>query len=349
MVKRRKTITVSLGSLKLGSAFPIAIQSMTNTRTSDVQATVKQIKNLEKLGCDLVRVAVPDLKSARVLSDLKKKIKIPLAADIHFDYRLALEAIKQGVDKIRINPGNLNNEEKLKEIINLARGRKTAIRLGLNSGSLEREFLEKYGRPSSEALAASALKWIKFFEQNNFRNLMISLKSSDVQDTIKAYELIAEKCSYPLHLGVTAAGTRIAGTVKSALGIGGLLMQGIGDTIRVSLAEKPEEEIKAAKEILKSLGLYQKEPTVIACPSCGRAEIDVLKLARMVEKKVQRIKKPLKIAVMGCVINGPGEAREADFGIAGGRKEGVIFKKGKVVKKVPEKNLAAELFKIISS
>lgn len=344
MRNRRKSRPVKVSKITIGGKSPIVIQSMCNTKTSDVKKTASQIKKLEKLGCEMVRVAVPDIKAAEKLSQIKKKIKIPLIADIHFDADLALEAIRRGADKIRINPGNISDKEKLREIIQMAKKKNVAIRIGVNAGSLEK----KYGHPTPQALVASCLKWVKFFEKEKFRKLVLSAKSSNVLDTIKAYELLAEKCDYPLHIGVTEAGILIPGITKNAIGIGSLLQKGIGDTIRVSLAAPPEKEIVTAKEILKSLGLYKKEPEIIACPSCGRAEIDVIKLAKEVEQKICGLKKNLKIAVMGCIVNGPGEAREADFGIAGGKKCGIVFRKGKVVNTVSESRLVSELMKIIN-
>ncbi|MFH1720432.1 MAG: flavodoxin-dependent (E)-4-hydroxy-3-methylbut-2-enyl-diphosphate synthase [Patescibacteria group bacterium] len=335
---------MKIGNVQIGKGHKIAIQSMCSTKTHDVEATVKQILKLEKEGCDIIRVAVPDMKAAEAIPKIKKHIHIPLVADIHFNCKLAIAALENGADKIRINPGNMGSEEKVAEIIKHA---KVPIRIGVNSGSLEMDLLDKYGYPCPEALVESSLRWVKFFEKRGFKKIVLSLKSSNVKDMIKAYELIAKKTAYPLHLGVTEAGTLIPGTVKSAIGIGTLLQKGIGDTLRVSLTEDPVKEVKVAKEILKSLGLYDKEPEIIACPTCGRSEIKLEKLAKEVEKRASKLKNPLKIAVMGCVVNGPGEARLADYGIAGGKNSGAIFKKGKVVKTVPEKDLVKELFKII--
>ena len=350
---RRKTRVCKIGDLKIGGDAPVAIQSMTNTRTQDVKTTVKQILKLGKEGCELIRVAVPDFESAAALREIKRHIHIPLCADIHFDYRLALSAIKFGADKIRINPGNIGGEVRVAEILKFAKKAKIALRLGINSGSLEQDLLEKYGRPSPEALIESALNWAKFFERNNFTNFVVSIKSSDVPEAVKANRLFSAKSDYPLHIGVTEAGLPPYGIIKSAIGIGTLLLDGIGDTIRISLAADPAEEIRAAKNILKSLHLYNKEPEVIACPTCGRTEINLIKLARDVERKLMdlhrkgQLKKPVKVSVMGCIVNGPGEAREADFGIAGGRGKGAIFKKGKIVKWVEEKKFVNEFIKII--
>lgn len=320
---------------------------MCKTRTENSAATIAQILKLEKEGCKIIRVAVPNLDAASAMSHIKKKIHIPLVADIHFDYRLALEAIKNGADKVRINPGNIGGEERVSQILKSAKTAKTALRLGVNCGSLERNLLLKYGRPSPQALAESALNWIKIFEKNKFYNFVVSIKSSDVIETVEAHEILAGKCEYPFHLGITEAGLPPYGIIKSAVGIGSLLLKGIGDTIRVSLCADPVEEIKSAKQILKSLHLYNEEPEVIACPTCGRTEIDLIEIARQVEHRLLKIKKPIKVSVMGCTVNGPGEAAEADFGIAGGRKQGAIFKKGKIIKWVPEKNLVNEFIKII--
>ncbi|MEK7171748.1 MAG: flavodoxin-dependent (E)-4-hydroxy-3-methylbut-2-enyl-diphosphate synthase [Patescibacteria group bacterium] len=349
----KKTRICKVGSLKIGGGNSIAIQSMCSTRTHDGEKTVAQILKLEREGCEIIRVAVPDFESAKALSQIKRKIHIPLVADIHFDYRLALEAIKFGADKIRINPGNIGGKERVVEILKAAKKAKIALRLGINSGSLERNLLEKYGRPSPEALVESALNWSKFFEKNNFTNFVVSIKSSDVPEAIAANKLFAEKSDHPLHLGITEAGLPPYGVIKSAVGLGALLNEGIGDTIRVSLTADPVEEVRAAKNILKSLHLYNKEPEVIACPTCGRTEINLIKLAKEVEERLMdlhkrgQLKKPIKVSVMGCVVNGVGEARTADFGIAGGRGKGAIFKKGKIIKWVEEKKLVDEFMKII--
>lgn len=346
---RRTSRVVNIGSVAIGGSNPIAIQSMCTTKTHDVKATIKQILALEKVGCEIVRVTVPFPKDAEALSAIKEKIHIPLVADIHFDYRMAIAAMKNGADKIRINPGNIGKKEWVVEVIETAKKYKKAIRIGVNAGSLEKDLWAKYGRPEPAALVESAVRWVKFFEQHDFHDLVIALKSSNVPEMIESYERIAEQCDYPLHLGVTEAGTFVTGSVKSAVGIGTLLHKGIGDTIRVSLSEDPLEEIKVAKEILKSLHLYEKERTIIACPTCGRVEVDLIKLAHQVEEKTAYIKKPIKIAVMGCVVNGPGESREADYGIAAGRGCGIIYKKGEIVKTVEEKKLLKELLAIIDA
>lgn len=349
MHPRRPSRVVNIGNVAIGGQSPIAIQSMCTTKTHDVKATIKQILALEKVGCEIIRVTVPFPKDADALPEIIKKIHIPLVADIHFDYRMAIASLQNGAAKIRINPGNIGKKEWVEEIIDVAKKLKKPMRIGVNAGSLEKDLWEKYGRPSPEALVESALRWIQFFEKHNYKDLVIALKSSNVPEMIEAYERIAAKCDYPLHLGVTEAGTFVTGGIKSAVGIGTLLYQGVGDTIRVSLTEDPLEEIKVAKEILKSLNLYQKERTVIACPTCGRVEVDLIKLAHQVEKKTAHIKKPIKIAVMGCVVNGPGESREADYGVAAGRGCGIIYKHGKIIKTVPEKMLLRELLAIIDA
>lgn len=322
---------------------------MCSTRTEDVAATVAQILALEKAGCEIVRIAVPNFEAAANIPHIKKQIHIPLVADIHFDYRLALESIKQGADKIRINPGNIGGEERMAQILGAAKKCGVALRLGVNSGSLEQRLWDKYGRPSPEALVESALDWIKIFEKYDFTNFVISLKSSDVPETVRAYQLLASQCDYPFHLGITEAGLPPYGSIKSAIGIGALLLQGIGDTIRVSLSADPVEEIKVCKQILKSLHLYTKEPEVIACPTCGRIEIDLIKAVKEIETRLIALGRPIKVSVMGCVVNGPGEAREADWGIAGGRKQGAIFRRGKILKWVQEDKLVDEFMKMVEA
>lgn len=350
---RRKTRTISISNLKIGSNYPIAVQSMCCTRTEDVKKTVAQILKLEKEGCEIIRMAVPNAEAAAAISKIKAKIHIPLVADIHFDYRLALESIKNGIDKVRINPGNIGSADHVAQILQAAKKAKIAIRLGVNSGSLEQSLLEKFGRPSPKALVESALNWTIFFENHGFTNFIVSIKSSDVVETVAANRLFAGKSDYPLHLGITEAGLPPYGIIKSAVGLGSLLLDGIGDTIRVSLAADPIEAVRTAKNILKCLHLYNAEPEVIACPTCGRTEINLIKLAQDVERKLMnlhrrgKLKKPIKVSVMGCVVNGPGEAAEADFGIAGGRGKGAIFKKGKIIKWVEEKKLVDEFIKII--
>lgn len=339
----RKTKVIQIRNLKMGGNNNIVIQSMTNTNTADVEATVKQINSLEKAGCELVRVTVNNLKAAEAIKEIKKAINIPLVADIHFDYRLALLAIENGVDKLRINPGNIGSDENVEKVVEAAKKKNIPIRIGVNSGSIEKEILEKYGKPCADALVESAMYHVKLLEKFNFFDIVISLKSSNVKMMVEAYRKISELTNYPLHLGVTEAGTKFQGTVKSAIGIGALLIDGIGDTIRVSLTENPVEEIKVAKEILKVLDLSDEGVEIISCPTCGRTEIDLIGLAKKVEEEFENEKRKFSIAVMGCVVNGPGEAKEADYGIAAGRGTGILFKKGKVVKKVTEDNLLEEL------
>jgi (E)-4-hydroxy-3-methylbut-2-enyl-diphosphate synthase len=327
---------------------------MCDTRTTDVQKTVRQIKQLEKEGCDIVRVAIPDLASAKAIPKIKKQISIPLVADIHFDPALAIESIRQGADKIRINPGNISDKKDVKEIIKEAKRHKTTIRIGVNSGSLEPEILRKHKTPTVKALVESAMKWVKFFEKEKFKRLVVSIKSPDPETVIEANRLLAKKTVHPLHLGVTEAGTLIPGITKSTLALGTLLKEGIGDTIRISLTEDPVLEIKAAKELLKNLGLYTKEPIIISCPTCARTEIDLKRLVKEIEEALKKIKfkprkKPLRIAVMGCVVNGPGEAREATYAICGGKKKGAIYHKGKLVKIAPENTLVKSFIQIIKN
>lgn len=317
----------------MGGDSPIRVQSMTKTDTRDIQATASQIRKLEKAGCEIIRVAVPDLGAAQSLGKIKKQIRIPLVADIHFDYRLALEAIKQGVDKIRINPGNIGGKEKVKAVVKACQERKIPLRIGVNSGSLEQDLLAKYGKHGiAYVMVKSAERHLKILEDLNFFEIVVSLKAADPWRTIEAYQLFSQKYDYPLHLGVTEAGISWKGVVRSSVGIGALLAQGIGDTLRVSLTADPLEEVKAGFEILKSLGLRQYGPTLISCPTCGRCEIDLRPYAQKIEKVLEKVKKPLKVALMGCVVNGPGEAREADIGIAGGKKQAALFVKGKIVR-----------------
>lgn len=331
----------------IGGGSEILIQSMCNTRTYDVNAVTEQILGLERAGCDIVRVAVPDEKSADAIEEIKKNIHIPLVADIHFDYRLALRSMERGVDKVRINPGNIGSEEGVRLVAETARKKSIPIRIGVNSGSVEKELLAKYGSPTPEAMVESAKKHIALLNKYDFDDIVISLKASDVRKTVEAYRLMHSECDYPLHLGVTEAGTYLGGTVKSAIGIGSLLNDGIGDTIRVSLTDEPVKEITVAKEILRALGLRSGMPTFISCPTCGRTNIGLIDLARKTENYLQTVNKDITVAVMGCAVNGPGEAREADIGIAGGNGEGLIFKKGEIFKKVPEEKLFEELVKEI--
>lgn len=348
IIKRRKTKQIILGGVPVGGDAPVAVQSMTNTDTRDVKATVAQIKALQKAGCEIARVAVPDKKAAEKIGAIKKKINLPLIADIHFDDRLALVAIAQGADGIRINPGNIK-PDKVSAIIRAAKKRKTVIRIGVNSGSLQKELLAKYGGATAPALVESALQYIRTFEDHDFGLIKLSLKSSDVPTMIEAYRAISAKTDYPLHLGVTEAGTLVSAAIKSAVGIGTLLYEGIGDTIRVSVTGDPVSEIPLAYGILRALNIRKVGPDIVSCPTCGRCEIDLLKLSAKIEKALAGEKEYLKIALMGCVVNGPGEAADADIGIAGGKGQGLIFKKGKPLKKVKEKDFVKELLKEINT
>lgn len=343
----RKSSEVKIGNVKIGAGNPVAVQSMLNIPADDVAGNVKQAIELEKAGCQIIRVAVPKLENVILISELKKALSIPVVADIHFDYRIALACADAGVDKIRINPGNIGSDDKVKLIADKCNEMNIPIRIGVNSGSLEKSILEKYGSPCAEALVESALYHASLLEKYNFNDIVISLKSSSVTTMIEAYRLLASKCDYPLHLGVTEAGTKEMGIVKSSIGIGSLLAEGIGDTIRVSLTANPIEEISAGINILKALDMKNDEPYLVSCPTCGRTQIDLIKIASEVESRLKNVHKPIKVAVMGCVVNGPGEAREADIGIAGGNGEGLIFKKGEIIKKVSENELIDELFKMI--
>ena len=340
---RKKTKLVQIGDKQIGAGLPILIQSMCNTKTEDVKSTVEQILRLEDAGCDIIRVAVPNTEAASAIAQIKKQIHIPLVADIHFDYRLALEAIKAGCDKIRINPGNIGSTERIKAVVDACRERNLPIRVGVNSGSLEKHLIEKYGGVSAEGIVESALDKVRIIEDMDYNNMVISIKSSDVMMCVKAHELISEKTDYPLHIGITESGTVKRGMIKSSLGLGIILYQGIGDTIRVSLTGDPVEEIFAGKLILSNLGLKKSGIEVVSCPTCGRTNIDLIGLAGQVEKLVEGYDLNIKVAVMGCVVNGPGEAKEADIGIAGGIGEGLLIKKGKVVKKLPESELLKAL------
>lgn len=340
-----QTREIQIGNVKIGGGNPIAIQSMTNTKTQDVEATVAQILKLEALGCQIIRCTVPDFEAARALSEIKKRIHIPLVADIHFDYRMAIAAMENGADKIRINPGNIGSADKLKAVVEAAKARRIPIRVGVNSGSLEKELIKKYGGVTAEGLVESALDKVRMIEDCGYQNLVISIKSSDVMMCVRAHELISTKTDYPLHVGITEAGTLISGNIKSAIGLGLILHQGIGDTIRVSLTGDPAEEIKSAKLILRTLGLRKGGVEVVSCPTCGRTSIDLISLANQVETLVSGMDLDIKVAVMGCVVNGPGEAREADFGICGGSGEGLILRRGEVLRRVPEDQLLCELKK----
>lgn len=336
MYTREQTRQIQIGNVKVGGGAPVAIQSMTNTKTHDVEATINQILKLEEAGCEIVRVAVPDEAAARSIEAIKKGIHIPLVADIHFDYRLALMAIENGIDKLRINPGNIGDEEKVRKVVEKAAAHHIPIRIGVNSGSVEKALINKYGKVCAEAMVESAKKHIDILEAMNFHDIVVSLKASTVPLAIEAYSLFAERYPYPLHVGITESGTLYKGTVKSSAGLGAILSRGIGDTIRVSLSDDPVQEIACAKAVLQSLELRQFGVEIISCPTCGRTNVDLIGLATKVEQLTAHITKPLRIAVMGCVVNGPGEAKEADIGIAGGKGEGLIFKKGEILRKVPE-------------
>lgn len=340
---REHTKVIAIGDCKIGGGNPVAIQSMTNTKTEDVKATAGQILKLEEAGCEIIRCAVPTMEAAEALAQIKKQIHIPLVADIHFDYRLAIAAMEHGADKIRINPGNIGSVDRVRAVVDVAKEREIPIRVGVNSGSLEKDIIEKYGRVTAEGLVESALDKVRMIEEMDYDNLVISIKSSDVLMCIKAHELIAEQTNYPLHVGITESGSLIAGNIKSAVGLGTILYQGIGDTVRVSLTGDPVEEVRSAKLILKTLGLRKGGVTVVSCPTCGRTQIDLIGLAGKVEKLVEDIDLDIKVAVMGCAVNGPGEAKEADIGIAGGRGEGLLIRKGEVIRKVPEEELLSAL------
>lgn len=340
---RKKTREISIGNVKIGGENRIAVQSMTNTKTEDVEATVAQIGRLVQAGCDIVRVAVPTMEAAEAIREIKNHVSIPVVADIHFDYKLAIAAVENGADKIRINPGNIGSKERIQAVVDTCRKHNIPIRVGVNSGSLEKQLIEKYGGVTPEGLVESALGKVKIIEDMGYENIVISIKSSDVLHCIKAHEQISRQTDYPLHVGITESGTVFSGGLKSAVGLGNILYQGIGDTIRVSLTGDPVEEIRAANIILKSLGLKKGGISVVSCPTCGRTQIDLISLATSVEEMVQDFDLDLKVAVMGCVVNGPGEAREADIGIAGGIGEGLLIKKGEVVKKVPEEELLETL------
>jgi len=345
--RRRLTRQIHIGEVPIGGSAPVAVQSMTNTDTRDYEKTVRQVRLLEELGCEIVRVAVPDETAVQQLSRIKKAIGIPLIADIHFDHRLALGALKAGVDGLRLNPGNIGGPSRVRKVVEAAKERQVPIRIGVNSGSLEKDLLARHGRPTPEAMVESALRHVALLEQLDFDLIKISLKSSDVPDTIASYRLLSQKTDYPLHLGVTEAGTLVGGTVKSALGIGLLLYEGIGDTLRVSITGPPEEEIPIAYSILRTLHLRERGIELVSCPTCGRTEIELIPLVKEAERILGKVKSPLKVAIMGCVVNGPGEAREADVGIAGGKGKGILFKKGERVEKVDESDLLPRLLKEI--
>lgn len=343
------TKAIQVGDVTVGGGAPISIQSMTNTRTDDVEATLSQIRTLAAAGCDIVRVAVPDMAAAKAVGKIKENCPLPLVVDIHFDYKLALEAIAAGADKVRINPGNIGGADKVKAVADACRQRGIPIRIGVNGGSLEKELLAKYGRVCPEAMVESAFGHIRLLQQFDFDDICVSLKSSSVPITMKAYQLMSQQSNYPLHIGVTEAGTVRMGTLKSAVGIGGLLALGIGDTMRVSLSADPVQEVYAARDILKAAGIRQEGAELVSCPTCGRTRIDLIALANEVEERLKGVDKPITVAVMGCVVNGPGEASAADCGIAGGVGEGLLFKKGQIIKKVPQDQLVDELFALIDT
>ncbi len=343
----KKTKQINVGGIPIGGGARITVQSMTNTKTGDVAATVAQIKALEVAGCDIIRVAVPDMEAAQAIKEIKKQIRIPIVADIHFDYRLALESIKNGADKIRLNPGNIGGADRVAAVASAAKERNVPIRIGVNGGSLDKELLAKYKSPTAEAIVESAGKHIKMLEDCDFGDIAVSLKTSDVSKTIEAYKLFSSKYDYPLHVGITESGSRFKGTVKSSVGIGSILAMGIGDTIRVSLTGSPIEEVKVGREILKSLGLAEKGVEIISCPTCGRTRVNLAEIADEIAEKTADINKNITVAVMGCAVNGPGEAREADLGVACGKGEGLLFKKGEIIGKVKENEIVSKLMEMI--
>ncbi|MBR3457503.1 MAG: flavodoxin-dependent (E)-4-hydroxy-3-methylbut-2-enyl-diphosphate synthase [Selenomonadaceae bacterium] len=348
-MERKMTRQIHIGPVAIGGGAPISVQSMTNTKTADTEATVAQIRALVAAGCDIVRLAVPDMEAAKNLGNILREVTVPLVADIHFDYRLAIEAIRQGVAALRLNPGNIGGEDRVRAVVEEAKAHGIPIRIGVNAGSLDKKLLAKHGKVTAEALVESAMQHVRILEALDFYDMKISLKAHDVPLTLEAYRLMSETVDYPLHLGITEAGTANTGVIKSAVGIGALLAEGIGDTIRISLTGDPTAEVKVANEILKSLGLREYGPTLIACPTCGRTSIDLPAIAAKVEEKLAGIQEPIEVAVMGCVVNGPGEARTADVGIAGGKGEGLVFRKGEIIRKVPEEALVDELFKEIDA
>lgn len=346
---RKSTKTIKIGNIKIGGNERIAVQSMLNIPSYDIENNVKAATKLKNAGCDILRIAVPDMDSVKLIGAIKEQVDIPLVADIHFDYRLAIESVAAGIDKIRINPGNIGDESRVKQVADICRSHGVPIRIGVNSGSVEKSILKKYGHPTANALCESALYHSALLEKFDFEDIVLSLKSSNVKTMVDAYKLISEKCDYPLHLGVTEAGTKRMGIIKSAAGIGSLLLDGIGDTIRVSLTADPIEEIYAAKDILKAIGIEKNGVKFISCPTCGRTRIDIIKLSNEIEKILKNCPKNITVAVMGCAVNGPGEAKEADIGVAGGDGVGLIFKKGEIVRKVKEENLIEELLKEIEN
>ena len=338
------TRQISIGKVKIGGGAPISVQSMTNTKTTDTDATVAQINALKEAGCDIVRMAVPDMPAANNIANIKARVDVPLIADIHFDYRLALKAIEQGIDALRINPGNIGSQDRVEAVVKAAKAKHIPIRIGVNAGSLDKKLLAKYGKVTAEALVESAMQHVHILEKLDFHDIKISLKAHDVPLTIAAYRLMSQTVDYPLHLGITEAGTVNTGIIKSSVGIGALLAEGIGDTFRISLTGDPVNEVIVANEILKALDLKEYGPTLISCPTCGRCNIDLPAIAEKVEQRLRGVKRPIKVAVMGCVVNGPGEARDADIGIAGGKGEGLVFAKGEIIKKVSEDKLVDALF-----
>ena len=352
MIKRRKTRVINVGPVKVGGSEPVSVQSMTKTDTRDVKATTEQIKSLTEAGCEIVRLAIPDKEAVEAFEKIKKKAEIPLIADIHFDYRLAVGALKAGADCIRINPGNIGSYDRVEKVVKEAIARDVSIRIGVNSGSIEKDILKKYGHPVPEAIVESTMRYIEMVENMGFSSIKLSLKSSDVLTTVKSYRLISELVDYPFHLGITEAGSTFAGTIKSSVGLGILLAEGLGDTIRVSLTAPPEEEVLVGYEILRSLGLREKTVEIISCPTCGRCELDLFSIEKAVREKTSHIKIPITVAIMGCVVNGPGEAKEADIGIACGKGSAALFKKGEVYRKVAEDNivpvLLEEIFLMVS-
>jgi (E)-4-hydroxy-3-methylbut-2-enyl-diphosphate synthase len=345
---RKPTKKIRVGDVDIGGDAPISVQSMANTDTRDVKATVDQIKRLEEAGCDIIRVAVPDSQAVGAIGEIKKSIRIPLVADIHFDYRLALECMKNGADKIRLNPGNIGGQDRVKIVADMAKERQIPIRIGVNSGSVEKSIIEKYGGVTPEGMVESALAHAAMLENADFDDIAISIKASSVPMTIAAYRLLSQKSSYPIHIGVTEAGTVYKGTIKSSVGIGCLLAEGIGDTLRVSLTGDPVEEIRVGKQILKSLGIIKSGIDVVSCPTCGRTRIDLIGIANMLEPVLDKLDKNIKVAIMGCAVNGPGEAKDADIGIAGGINEALLFKKGKIIRKIPQEKIVEELIKEIN-
>lgn len=344
-MERKETCSLRIGTVAVGGKAPVTVQSMTTTKTDNIEATVDQIQRLVTAGCDIVRIAIPDMAAAEAVDKIKSVVPVPLVADIHFDYRLALVCLERGIDALRLNPGNIGNHDHIAKVVKEAKKKLTPIRIGVNAGSLDKAILSKYGgHPTPDAMVESALQHVKILESLDFHNIKVSLKANDVPTTIRAYQLMSDAVNYPLHLGITEAGTVSSGVVKSAVGIGALLAQGIGDTIRVSLTGDPVEEVRIGNEILKSLGLREYGPTLVSCPTCGRCNVDLIAMANEVEQRLKTVNKPLTVAVMGCIVNGPGEAKEADIGIAGGNGQGILFRKGEIVRTAPEAELVTALF-----